>query len=126
MLCSAIRGLCVMIVSAVLVGGAAPALGQDNIPGAARWQYVLSRDGKKVEDGLFLATKDFKIFHKMKQIGTYTQSSDTTEVKMTITSGELKGTSRLRLISKTPPTWEGELVRPRGKNLKMKVFLRKD
>ena len=62
MLRSAFRGLGLMIVSAALVGGAAPALGQDSIPGAPPTTHIRLWNGDALDQSAMVALGGIRDF----------------------------------------------------------------
>jgi hypothetical protein len=132
-----IRGLCLAIVAALLLGGAALSQqgkgkkpkfdtdGKNDLKGRARWQWVLD-DGKgDNERGTFMAFVTGEVSHNKNKIGSWTKTGNN-EMKVTFTEGPLQGIAELTLTQPRPAVFRGELVRKDGKKQRLVVTILND
>lgn len=102
---------------------------KDDLQGAATWLIEVfdNGDNKSPEVSKLKATKDFKIFRGVNEIGTWRQI-DATRVVVNIKSTDVKigGSMDLMLKDKNPPTFSGKIKKTDGSEFKVNVIMRKD
>lgn len=101
----------------------------DDLKGAATWLVEVfdNGDNKSPDVSKLKATRDFKIFRGVNEIGTWKQI-DSTKVVVNIKSTDVKigGTMELILKDKNPPTFSGKIKKTDGNEFKVNVIMRKD
>ncbi|MFO0804008.1 MAG: hypothetical protein U0791_12920 [Gemmataceae bacterium] len=123
-----VRACAFLAIVALLISWSGVCRAEDKIIGAI-WQVNYKNDqGKYVSFGLIRCTVDGKVFIDGKEVGTH-KNTGFEMVELEITNSPIPGVngkSKATKVKKDGTVWEGVHKRADGKEVPIRMFLKKD